>query len=303
MSIRRTKGFTLIELVVVVLAGVWIVAFLLVLLPGRRHGDSGILKESVNLRNIHVAAATYAAANKDWCPGLDSKGQYATADFVGKYYFAKNTVTNADSGAGAETDALNNYTMAVMLEEGMIAPAQMISPGETGGNTSTTELAITLATPSITGKGAAGAANGEVTRLNLSYALLQYGVPSLRNSWKTDQNQQAVVMGTRLIFTDAAATPIADKFNTVWTDAGSGQFKGSLVRGDTSTSTENFKPATLSATFGTLKYNLATTPPSAVTFIPSAHDTTTLGVFGKSGPTLGNFDASATKGQIGSAND
>jgi len=267
---------------------------ILVPVLGAAKKNANILKESVNQRNIAMAANVYGTSNKDWLPGLTSRGLYEGKDFEGKYYFGKNTVTDVDSGAGATTDSLNNYAMAVLLDDASTTPMQWLSPGETGANTGGAALSLTAAAPDAAGR--AGPGRGEVTRLNFSYALLQYGTDSLKREWKANQNQQAVVLGTRLIFSEGEGTSAPNKFNTVWTEAQSGRYKGSIVRGDISTSTENFTSADPSSTFGTLKYG-------STTFTPSANGTSAVGAFGKTGADLRNFGAAADKGQLGSVND
>ena len=102
--------------------------------------------------------------------------------------------------------------------------------------------------------------------------------------------QQATILGTRVIFHTKTGA-----FNTIWTSSESGQYKGSIVRGDNSTSTESFSTDCSSA-FGELKYGETKFKPSI------APSLSTIGVFGRS-TDMKNFDATPTTGQLGSAND
>ena len=287
MSVRRTKGFTVIELVVVILAAVWVLIFLPMLF-GRRHGRSApLMRESVNARNIGMAMNVYANSNKDYFPGLTADGDYISKPFNGKYYSAKPNATSTDeedSGEGCTISTGNNLAMAISLEDGGSVPAQWISYGETG-EVSTGSKKIEVIAPGT------AVAPAEVRDEHSSFAMLAYGRESLKEEWKSNQNQQTVTLATRVIFHAKAGA-----FNTVWTDSESGKFQGAVVRGDNSTSLDAFQASDIATNFGTLKYG-------AVTFTPSNKPTaTTVGIFGRS-TDMKNFDAAATAGQLGSAND
>ncbi len=297
----KKSGFTLIELLVVIS----IIALLLgILVPvlGVAKKNASILKESVNLRNIHAALATYGTSNKDWFAGYTAAGKIAGFDiptsasvnFLGKYYAA---VTNSDgSTSGTVSTSIADttaYAQAILLDEASTTPAQWVSPGETnvtGGNKAVThesgtvlEAVATKATQTVTTAATNTSTTGMVSVFNSSFAVLAYGSGTLKPEWKSNQNNQAIVAGSRVIGdTDTAFdTNASNSFNTVWTDDNSGAYKGSLVRGDTSTVTENFKRNDPSSTFGTLKYGSVTgTPPTAlpdVTVGPYAHVTVITG--------------------------
>jgi prepilin-type N-terminal cleavage/methylation domain-containing protein len=268
-QVKKSSGFTLIELLVVIS----IIALLLgILVPvlGVAKKNANIMKESVNLRNIHAALATYGTSNKDWFTGYTASGKIAgvagsvTADFIGKYYAAS---TNAASATAATTLTADTtaYAQAVLMDEGGSTPAQWVSPGETnvtGGNTAVThtsgtvlEAAATKGTVAATTAATDNSTTGMVSVFNSSFAVLAYG-GTLKAEWKSNQNQQAIVMASRMIGDTAAAfdTGVGASFNSVWTDDNGGSYKGSLVRGDTSTATETFKRTDLELPFATLKY-------------------------------------------------
>jgi prepilin-type N-terminal cleavage/methylation domain-containing protein len=292
-------GFTLIELLVVIS----IIALLLgILVPvlGIAKKNANIMKESVNIRNMNLGMNTYGGTNKDWFPGLNSAGKFGSA-FSGEYYSALTTVTTS-SGAGASVGSDNNTALAILLEEGQVAPAQLQSPGENGANSATTgPVVFTQATPDPTPSQKAGstAATGLVTKENSSFALLQYGESKLKSEWKGNQNQQAVIAGARLIFTDGA-TAVGDKFSSLWTDSLSAKYKGAIAHGDNSTNTETFSKAEIVDTtapyFANLKYG-------STVFSATGATATEVGVFGKSASGMANYSGAAADGQLGSEID
>lgn len=332
MSQSKKSGFTLIELLVVIS----IIALLLgILVPvlGAAKKNANIMKEGANLRNIHAALSTYGTANKDFFPGLTSTGKYAGWDtssatsgtggsaqpFIGKFYAAP---TNALSGTEAVANniaATSDYAQAVILDEAATTGDQWVSTGETNVTGGNTALASPMAPAKAPLSGGTPATTSNDTGLvdfhNNSYAQLAYGSSTLKSEWKSNQNQMAAVFATRLIGNTADGgfdANASESFNTVWTDFQSGAFKGSIVRGDTSSSVENFKrQANIRETFGTLKYGAL-----AGTYAPTASNTV-VGPFGSvansdgavtNGTGAGNFGAAVTTGvfttvQIGSQND
>lgn len=326
MSQSKKSGFTLIELLVVIS----IIALLLgILVPvlGAAKKNANIMKEGANLRNVHAANAVYGTANKDFFPGLTSSGKYAgwdlgtltsggsAADFIGKYYAA---VTNAASltSAVANIGQTSNYAQAVILDEGATTGEQWISTGETnvtGANTIMTIPTVQAKPPTAGGvPTTVDNSTGAVNQANNSYAQLAYGSASLKPEWKSNQNQMALVFGSRVIGgTTGLDNGATDGFNTVWTDYQSGVFKGSLVRGDSSSSVENFKRLTVRDAFGTLKYGslagtYANTASTALVGPYGAVDVTTGAV--TYGTAASNFGGSLSAGvmitaQIGSQNN
>ena len=323
MSQSKKSGFTLIELLVVIS----IIALLLgILVPvlGAAKKNANIMKEGANLRNIHAAMATYGTGNKDFFPGLTSGGKYAgwdtssatsgtggvAASFIGKYFAAP---TNALSGTEAVVDniaATSDYAQAVILDEAATTGEQWISTGETnvtGGNTALASPTAPAKAPLAGGTPATTSNDtGLVDFHSNSFAVLAYGSSTLKSEWKSNQNQQAAVLATRLMGNAADGvfgTTATGSFNSVWTDFQSGAFKGSVVRGDTSSTVENFKrQSNIRETFGTLKYgSLAGTYSPVSTadmvgpyghvdlFIGSMNYGTTTATFG-AGTTAGVFD-------------
>lgn len=263
MTLQNKKSaFSLIELLVVISIIVLLIGILVPVLSKAR-STANVMKEGANERNIHVAAAVYGSNNKEWFPGLDSVGHYAfrggtKQDFLGRYFSAASNADDSGSNAVTALDATNNYVQAVMMEDGATNPAQWISPGENSMTSSAGVVEMTMATPNTSGSAPTAitsltAKDGLVTNLNDSYALLAYGASTLKSEWKSNQNNQAVILGSRVIF-GAGGVGDGTTFNTLWTEAGAGAFRGSIVRGDSSTSSEHFDKTECDTPFSVLRY-------------------------------------------------
>lgn len=271
MHRRQKTGFSLIELLVVISIIVLLIGILVPVLA-RARVTANMMKEGTNERNIHVASAVYGSGNKEWFPGLDSTGRYAFGngakrDFLGRYFSASSNADSSATTAIQSVDATNNYAQAVMMEEGATNPAQWISPGESSTTSSAGLIEMTIATPNTSGSvptaiASLTAADGLVTNLNNSYALLAYGASTLKMEWKSNQNNQSLVLGTRVIF-GANGAGDGTTFNTLWTEAGSGNFRGSFVRGDSSTSSDTFDKTDCATSFSLLRYGTVTGRESA----------------------------------------
>jgi len=300
MSHRKPPGFTFLEMLIVTALALAAFGILLQVLRTAKRNAS-LQYEGSDLHRLQAAFASYGTTNKGWYPGLMSNGQYPLTPFIGKFYYAGSTITDANTGAGATVHRANSYALAVLLETEEIPPELLIASTESGLTTHLAPSALVPATPNTDSPTAGGGpAHGEVTRLNFSYALLQYAVPELKPAWKADAGPRALVASTRLIFTAGASAAAPGRFSSLWTKPGSGKWKGAQVCGDGSVNLADFDAASVASAsdtpFGDLKYD-------AIQFTPLGHDTASVGVFGKSGTGMRNFGANADKGQLGSAND
>lgn len=309
LSPARRPGFTLIELLVVVgIIGALIGILVPVLAFARKQSNMTI--EGANLASISKALAVHADGNKQFYPGLTNTGKLSVTAYTGKMYAA---LANGTSTAVATSNnCCNSYAYAVVMDEDNISPAQLVSLGETGGTSNAAPLIIT---PAQAQPAAGRAATTSVTtglvdsRIHSSYALLAYGASDLRSEWKSTTNALAPLMSTRLIFSEGIA-PVADRYNSVWTDAQNGYWKGSVARNDTSVAKESFKSnAEILQQFRNLKYGASISPTGSIS------TDTTCALWGKAdtatggGSTPAHFgthsatDGTAGKAFLGAAND
>jgi len=142
-----------------------------------------------------------------------------------------------------------------------------------------------------------------------SFASLAYGNPNLKPEWKSTQNQQAVIFASRMI---GGAAGDFTKFNSLWTDNLSGRYKGAVVRGDSSTSQENYLNTDPATAYGTLRYGATAAPVANAAAVPTLAgvfakavlaDATGDGLIAGTSFTTTIVSGSFSKGMIGSANN
>ncbi len=221
----------------------------------------------------------YGSSNKDWFPGMTSAGKYQVDAYKGKYYGAAANAGNADeqaSGAGCTIATGNNLAMAILLDEASVAPKQLIAQGDL-------DPAMTAIAPN----NAAHPEQGKVEGRHFSHAMLAYGKPGLKREWKSNQNQQAVVLASRMIFGEKAG-----QYNSVYTEERSGKWRGVVVRGDSSSSIED---APGGEALGILRYG-------SKAYQAKAAGASVVGIFGKH-TDMANFDATDKTGMLGSEMD
>lgn len=307
----QSKGFTLIELLVVVgIIGALIGILVPVLAVARKR--SNMMLEGANLSSATKSLALYGDGNKTFYPGLTSTGKFSTAAFQGQKYWAGANGSAVTVGLG--NNATNSYAWAVLLEEGSVAPKQLIAPGgETGGNSAGAALTIAEVAPEATSaKAPTNATIGQVdSALNTSFAMLAYSDATLRAEWKATTSNEAPVLSTRLIFAENS-TPGVGTFNAVWTDALSGKWEGSVARNDASVSREKFnndvelQDSIKNLKFGSTIYSVVAISNAARCGLWGKSDgTATAGTFVQAnfGSTPATGTAANTVGFLGAAND
>jgi prepilin-type N-terminal cleavage/methylation domain-containing protein len=310
----QSKGFTLIELLVVVgIIGALIGILVPVLAIARKR--SNMMLEGANLSSATKSLALYGDGNKTFYPGLSSTGKFSTASFQGGKYWA--SANGSAPTTGYATNETNSYAWAVLLEEGSVAPKQLIAPGgETGGNSAGAALVIAEIAPEATSlKAPTTATDGQVqSHLHTSFAMLAYSDATLRSEWKATTSNEAPVLSTRLIFGEGnSPAPGVANFNSVWTDAQSGKWEGSVARNDASVGREKFNnDVELQDSIKNLKFG------STIYSVVAISNAARCGLWGKSAGTAtsgtafnqANFGstpavapAPQTVGFLGAAND
>lgn len=279
------KGFTVVELVaVLVVTGIGVGMAAVVLsargqsleIDARARGHGKMKEEEVNAMNLVKAMDAYAEGNKGWYPGLSARGQYAKGDFKGRKYGAAAIAANEEeqrTGAGCTIGPGAAMAEAILLEEGATAPAQWFSPGERD----------TLVKPVDSKAGAAV----RVEPCHSSFAMLAYGRATLKPEWKSSQNQQSVRLASRMVFGGKKG-----QHSSLWTEEGSGSWRGAVVRGDGSVQIESTPGG---EALGALKYG-------SKVFAAAGDSDAVVGIFARHGD-MANFDATEKTGVLGSAMD
>ncbi|MEM6855930.1 MAG: hypothetical protein AAF593_16110 [Planctomycetota bacterium] len=177
-----------------------------------------------HLRGIHISLVTFAQSNKrggndGYYPGFDASGE-VLPDGPDTYF----------SGDGTDPAA----RLALLLNGNFVTPDLLLHPRDNRAETSI------------------AAKNGDHERLTekyYSYAMLGLATPGDQRAveWKETLNTAAIVMSDRAIGTGR------DDLSSLWTETGSGDWRGGVVRNDNSTSYE------ITAEFEQTKFGTAVT--------------------------------------------
>ena len=210
------RGFTLIGLVVVIAIVTLLIGILLPALGASRR-TARQMANNTQLRGIHQGLVTYAQSNKrggndGYFTGVDPQGN-----------ILPNGPATGNSGDGTEPGA----RVWPLIDGNYFTPEYTVNPADTH--------AVELAIPR-------GGPVPPVHAINHSYAWLAIpgvgnagvgrGHRDTRDEWKETLNTQAVALSDRAIGTGP------QDISSLWTDAGSGDWRGGVVRNDNSTSFE-----------------------------------------------------------------
>jgi type II secretory pathway pseudopilin PulG len=166
-------GFTLRELISVIVLIVFLIA-LSVPLGDASARTSRLMQNSTQLRGVHQGLVTYANSNKNWYPGLDSKGQaiHLRTEF--------DPVSDPFKKSENYEEVTVEGRYWVLLDGDYFTPEYAISPFETASNI--------IEYPGT----------GPVVEQNYSFAMLQLPPNGTRlQEWKQTLNSKSVVMSDR----------------------------------------------------------------------------------------------------------
>ena len=222
---RSRGGFTAIDLIALLAVIFILVALVGLVLPflGRSRGGSGRqMMNSTQLRGIQQGLVTYAQSNKKggndgYFPGLDSSGNVIP-----------DGPETGHSGDGTEPAA----RFMLLLKGNFFTPEYMINPYDS--------RATEYEWPAVEDDPA-----HPLTAVHYSYAMLgiaeardvdddtsAIGADTRATEWRETLNTSAIVLSNRAIGTGRS------DISSVWTTAGSGEWRGAVTRNDNSTSFE-----------------------------------------------------------------
>ena len=221
LSRTRSNAFSIVELIVVI-AVLTILIALFTMIAGSRRVNPRPMMNNTQLRGIHQGFVTFAQSNKrgghdGYFPGLDASGR-VVPDGPDTYH----------SGDGTNPAA----RLVMLLNGNFFTPEYIINPAD-------------MQAQEIEFMGQASAYE-RLDTSHFSYAMLGIaealakddegrfapGDDRRASEWRETLNTSAIVMSDRAIGTSRA------DLSSVWTDAGSGDWRGGVVRNDNSTAFE-----------------------------------------------------------------
>lgn len=230
------RAFTLIELLVVISIIALLIGILLPALGAARRSARQI-NSNTQLRGIHQGSFTYSQSNKGFFPGLQGDGFPWKGEATGPAHTNNANSTYRNGGLGINP----NRRFAIMMDANFFPPEYVVSPADS--TKTPADSGVVSPNPNVS------------VDENLSYAMLaiqfdnngdlfgpgstDYPASDRGQEWRDTANGQAIMFSDRAISDtgmqgNVMVAGVID-YHSVWTEVGSQEWRGGVVRNDNST--------------------------------------------------------------------
>ena len=217
MKHTHKNAFTLIELLVVISIIALLIGILLPSLASARVAARQV-KSKTQLRGYQQGCFTFAQENNGFYPGVLTSGPFS--GLVMGQGVVRNTYTSLNPEGGNVGRGRDNWVrFGILVDQNFMPSEYMVSPGETDPDVVVWDQAV------------------NISQKNASYAMLRIGntgvnTDPLRISWRDEPDAGLPIASARNRSTDASNP------ESVWAEAGSGEWEGGVVWNDNHVSYE-----------------------------------------------------------------
>ncbi len=226
---RATRGFTLVELLVVMLI-IAVLAGLLLPVLGSARRNAREMKSMTQTKNVHAAMVQYGNRNGGWYPGMNENG-----DAVNHQYLLSEKSNFSAAPEGNVTPAITYW---LILKEGLIAADEVVSVSEASDITPYDVSDPQAFEPNrFTRVFRGGSGRAAAAPRHFSFATLDpnpstspaqantTGKTIRKRNWRDNQNSQVVLVS------DRATSVSGSDFESIHT-LSAGKWRGAMAWGD-----------------------------------------------------------------------